>query len=40
MRDLDLDRLLAVLGVLLGLGISSNLILALALGYLCGRLGR
>jgi hypothetical protein len=26
--------------VLLGLGISSNLILVLALGYLCGRLGR
>jgi hypothetical protein len=40
MRDFDLDRLLAVLGVLLGLGISAELALALILGYLYGRLGR
>jgi hypothetical protein len=40
MLNLEFDRLLAVLGVLLGLGISSELILALMVGYLCGRVGR
>ena len=37
MRGSDFDRLLAVAGVLLGLGVSSALILALVLGYLWGQ---
>jgi hypothetical protein len=37
MRGSDLDRLLAVVGVLLGLGVSSALILSLVLGYLWGQ---
>lgn len=37
MRNLDFDRLLAVLGVLLALGISPVVILALVVGYLWGR---
>jgi hypothetical protein len=40
MQDLDFDRLLAVLGVLLALGTSSTVVLALVLGYLWGRSGR
>ena len=39
MRDLDFDRLLAVLGILLALGISPTVILVLGLGYLWGRSG-
>jgi hypothetical protein len=37
MGNLDLDRLLAALGVLLGLGLSSTVVLALVLGFLLGR---
>jgi hypothetical protein len=36
MRALDFDRLLAVLGILLALGISPSLILAVVVGYLWG----
>jgi hypothetical protein len=40
MREPDFDRLLAVLGVLIALGINPTVILVLGLGYLWGRFGR
>jgi|tagenome__1003787_1003787.scaffolds.fasta_scaffold6048741_1 hypothetical protein len=40
MRESDFDRLLAMLGILIALGINPTVILVLGLGYLWGRSSR
>jgi hypothetical protein len=40
MRQRDLDRLLAVLAILIGLGVSPTVVLVAAVAYLWGRFSR